>query len=224
MLATFFIELLSALYVLLRYGTATVYRLSMLILVYLAVFQLAEWNVCEGLLLGLSAITWSKIGYVAITLLPALGFHLAVRIAGRGRFWHILMPYITALGFITGFLFVEHGLQGSACLGNYVIFRIEPRLVSWYTLYYYGMLTISVLYSYRMRIHVSPYMRRALTGLMVGYLAFIIPTTAVTAINPGVIHGVPSIMCGFAVLLALCLVGWVIPMYHKGLLHSKSKR
>lgn len=54
----------------------------------------------------------------------------------------------------------------------------------------------------------------ALRALALGYLAFIVPTTAVNLINPATLAGIPSIMCGFAVLLAIILAGEVLPSYY----------
>ena len=52
----------------------------------------------------------------------------------------------------------------------------------------------------------------ALNWLAVGYLSFILPTTFVNLVNPATIEGIPSIMCGFAVLLAIVLIGFVAPL------------
>ena len=51
----------------------------------------------------------------------------------------------------------------------------------------------------------------ALKWLIGGYIAFILPTTIVNIINPSTIEGIPSIMCGFAVLMAIVLIGFVAP-------------
>jgi hypothetical protein len=50
-----------------------------------------------------------------------------------------------------------------------------------------------------------------LAGLMFGYSIFIIPTTVVHLLHPETLLGLPSIMCGFAILLALTLGCIVIP-------------
>ena len=52
----------------------------------------------------------------------------------------------------------------------------------------------------------------ALNWLAAGYLSFILPTTFVNLVNPETIEGIPSIMCGFAVLLAIILIGFVAPL------------
>jgi len=50
---------------------------------------------------------------------------------------------------------------------------------------------------------------------MLGYSIFIIPATTVNLVNPATISGIPSIMCGFAVLLALALGFAVLPVAAK---------
>ena len=53
---------------------------------------------------------------------------------------------------------------------------------------------------------------KALKWLLAGYLVFVVPTTFVNIINPNTIEGIPSIMCGFAVLLAVILLLKVSPL------------
>jgi hypothetical protein len=70
---------------------------------------------------------------------------------------------------------------------------------------------------------------RALKSLAVGYLAFILPVTIVNIIDPSTISGIPSIMCGFAVILAVILAGEVLPQYYRvttlgGLISGKTKK
>ena len=212
MMATFLIETVGALYVILRYRLATATKLTAAILVCLGLFQLAEWNVCETAF-GLSSMAWSKVGYAAITMLPPLGLHLAMVISGEGRKWARTVPYGAAAAFAGTFLVFTNGLTASTCQGNYVIFEINERLNALYTLYYYGLLFAGTLYAliYAHERQGHRKQKKALWWLGIGYLAFIAPTTAVVAIAPTAIHGVPSIMCGFAVLLALILLFRVAP-------------
>jgi len=70
MLATFIIEIILAIYTLVRYKMTTLVRLATAIISLLALFQLAEFNVCGRS--SASALVWSRIGYVAITLVPPL--------------------------------------------------------------------------------------------------------------------------------------------------------
>lgn len=215
MMATFIIEIALAVYAVWRYKLTPVTRLATLILIGLATFQLAEYNVCEGAW-GVDSLTWAKIGYVAITLLPPLGVHLATKLAGQSQ------PLLVGAGYVTGaifsffFLFAGNGIESQQCLGNYVIFKTAPWTVIPYTIYYYGWLFLTVGYAWKaakaMKTHAK---RTALYALAVGYMAFIVPTTAANIVDPSTIEGIPSIMCGFAVILALALALVVLPNYFR---------
>jgi hypothetical protein len=215
MLATFIIEIAFALYVIARYKLTPISRLAVAILVGLAVFQLAEYNICETAW-GMDSLSWARIGYVAITFLPPLGFHLATRIAGQKQPVLVAGAYVAAIAFAAFFLFSGQGMTGQQCLGNYVIFSIAPWATKLYAVYYYGLLALSVAYSWKAsRAVKSKSKKQALIALAVGYLGFIVPTTAANIIDPSTISGIPSIMCGFAVILAIVLTLVVVPKAHK---------
>ncbi len=211
MIITFLTETALLLYVLWRYKLNEITRLVALILVFLATFQLAEYMVCEGA--GIDALTWARTGYTAITLLPPLGLHLAYALGGAKK-RHMLWPaYIAASGFVAYFVLASSSLSGQACLGNYAIFEVGPAGMGWlYGAYYYVLLAAGVLTSWRlMRTSKNKKTRRALGGLIFGYAAFLLPTATVNLLNPSTTEGIPSIMCGFAVLLALMLAFVVVP-------------
>lgn len=215
MLATFIIEIVCAVYVVVKYKLTPVSRLAVALLVCLAVFQLAEYNVCEGAF-GVDSLTWARIGYVAITLLPPLGLHLSTRLAGEKQRLLVGVAYASAAVFACIFLFVGHGMQGQQCLGNYVIFQIASWALLPYSVYYYGWLIFGTVYSLSVGSAMKSKDKRvALYALAVGYLSFIVPTTAANYIAPATMAGIPSIMCGFAVILALILTGVVVPRYYR---------
>lgn len=214
MLATLVVELGFAVYVLLTYKSTAVSRLAIAILVCLAIFQGTEYLLCG--VQGINGGIWSRIGYSAITLLPPLGIHLALVISKQAKHWRTLIrvAYATALLFILYFAFYTPAITGQTCYANYVVFEGRgSSFASWlYGAYYYGWLFVgtglSVYYAKRAR---KQTIRRALYALAIGYAAFILPTTAANLIDPATIHAIPSIMCGFAVLLAFVLVGKVLP-------------
>ncbi len=212
MLATLIVELVFAVYVLLKYASTQTSRLVIIILVCLAVFQATEYMLCG--VNGISGGVWSRIGYSAITLLPPLGIHLALTIAGKQEKWLVRLAYTTAAMFVAYFAFYTPAITGQTCYANYVVFEGRgSALASWlYAAYYYGWLAIGTALSmyYGMKSRVNS-IRRALYALAVGYAAFIVPTTTLNLIDPTTIHAIPSIMCGFAVLLAFVLVGKVMP-------------
>ncbi|HSX34855.1 MAG TPA: hypothetical protein VLF62_04390, partial [Candidatus Saccharimonadales bacterium] len=61
------------------------------------------------------------------------------------------------------------------------------------------------------RASTSKKQQRAISGLTFGYLVFIVPTILVNLLSRDTVRGIPSIMCGFAVLLALSLGFMVLP-------------
>lgn len=209
MLATFLIEFLGAAYIFIKYKSSTITRLTIAILICLGTFQIAEYLICEQP--ALPGFTWSRIGYVAITLLPPLGISLAMAITGKRSVPIQITIYTIATAFASYYLFFEGALSSQTCAGNYVIFEsINPQTL--YGLYYYGLLIAGTSYCFFWaKKSQKKNKRSALIWLAIGYLSFIIPTTTVNFINPDTIAAIPSIMCGFAVFLALILIFAVIP-------------
>lgn len=214
MIATFAIEIILAVYVTAKYKLNSVTRPAVAMLFFLAVFQLAEYNVCEGAF-GVDSLSWSRLGYVAITTLPPLGIHMAVRMAGERQRALIAGSYLVGALFAGYFLFSGFGITSQACLGNYVIFEVAPGSVLPYTLYYYGLLFVGVYYCITRAHKVALHKAAALRALAVGYAVLLIPTTLANIIDPKTMAGIPSIMCGFAVFLALILAGEILPHYFK---------
>ncbi len=212
MIATFVIEMALAIYTVWRYKLNPVTRLAVALFVCLALFQLAEYNVCEGALL-LDGLGWAKLGYISITMLPPLGIHLIATISGDKRRWIWMAGYGLAALFVGYFLFVINGVNTGVCLGNYVIFEHGENLTYPYAAYYYGLLLLAIFYAHFRAKKASGRIRAALKSLVIGYALFMTPTTLVNIIDPSTIYGIPSIMCGFAVLLAVVLAGKVMPDY-----------
>lgn len=212
MLATFIIEISLAVYTLWRYKMSQTVRLTVALLVFLATFQLAEYMVCGGL--GVSSMDWARIGYVAITALPPLGVHLAFTLAGKRSRLVVGGAYAAGALFMAYFLFATDIFAGSQCLGNYVIFQMGGSAARLYGVYYYGLLLLAIGASLKLAACV-PKRKRALEAFVAGYVLFMLPTTIANTIDPATVRGIPSIMCGFAVLLALVLVFWVLPMTEK---------
>lgn len=210
MLATFIIEIGLAVYLLWRYKLDRVTRLVVAMLIFLAVFQMAEYMVCGGL--GMSADAWARLGYASITILPPLGINLVYALAGKSNHVVTGAAYALSFGFMGYFLFATDVFSGSSCLGNYVIFELGSVASQMYTVYYYGLLFMGIGLALQFAGAVSAKRKRALMAFVAGYVLFMLPTTIVNTIDPTTIAGIPSIMCGFAVILALIVAFWVVPV------------
>jgi hypothetical protein len=209
MLATFLLEISLLLYVVWRYKMTTLTRLTTLFLGCLAVFQLAEYMICGGL--GLGHVGWVQLGYSAITLLPALGLHMTAVIAKKNVKPLLALAYGTAAAYVAYFIIVGPSVITHQCAPNYAVFNMSGHGYLFYGTFYYGWLlttiALAALWSRQ-----QPKRTMALRWITIAYAVFIVPTTFANIVDPATISGIPSIMCGFAILCALILVWQVLPL------------
>lgn len=215
MLATLTIEGMLAVYTVWRYHMEPLSRLVTTTLVMLGTFQLAEYFVCTGY--GLHAEAWSRLGFVAISTLPPLGLHILHELADKPRRRLVVSAYASMAAFIVVFLTYKTAFIGHQCTGNYVIFQLGERLGGLYGIYYYGWLLTAMALGIHWANHIKskavPERARleAIRGMIIGYLVFLVPTALANTVKPDTRQGIPSIMCGFAVLFALILVFYILP-------------
>ncbi len=216
MLATLVTETFLALYTVWRYKMTTLTRLAVTTLVALAIFQLSEYFVCTGY--GMKAEQWSRVGFVAITVLPALGLHILHQLANKPIGRLIIGAYGSMTIFIVAFLAYSAAFIGHQCTGNYVIFQIgADQLGGAYYVYYFGWLftaiTLGVHWANQLQDKGKAARKQleAVKGLVAGYLVFLVPVAVANIVNPMSRQGIPSIMCGFAVIFALILTLYVLP-------------
>ena len=210
MAVTFLIEIGLLTYTLFRYRLNPMARVVTATLFFLALFQLSEYTVCGAS--SMSANIWSRIGFISITMLPPLGIHLISQISGRIPRWVVASSYAIGLGFAIIFGFSQFAFQGHVCAGNYAIFQLMPNLGGAYFAYYYTLLIYGIFASLYFSIKSTTRVRQALIYQAAGHLNFLLTTGIVNVVNPQTIEGIPSIMCGFAVIYALVLVFGIVPL------------
>lgn len=213
MLLTLVIEIVLAVYTFVRYRLTAFGTVASAILIFLAIFQAAEYQVCttDG-----TAMIWARIGMIAITLLPILGLHLIMLVNNTERFLRAV--YLVAIVSVLFFAILPMAVSDPVCGGNYVILRSDlQQFFRIYSLYYFGLLFLGIWKVYELIAHneLPPHKRAALYWMFFGYLSFILPTAIVYGLYESTLKGIPSIMCGFAVIFALILALRVVPLYHK---------
>jgi hypothetical protein len=211
-LATFIVETLLAVYVFIKLRTSRIGRIVIATLVLLATFQLSEYLICSG---GDNHL-WQTVGGIAITFLPALGLHLVSVVTGRK--FLVRTYYFFGVIFAGMMLFVPGAISTASCAGNYIIFRsLTDGLTSMYKFYYFSGMVLTVLealYDIRMFTH-SPLKRRLLWEIIIGHLSFMVPASFVILIPSFGLESLPSVLCGFAIILAFILTFFVVPTAKK---------
>jgi hypothetical protein len=212
MAVTFAIEIVLAIVVFARHHISRFGRVAGTVLVLLAVFQLSEYQICTNP--GDASLLWSRIGFVAITLLPLAGLYLVSLVSHRQHF--LKLGYATAIGFVVYFLFVPKAITGAICGGNYVVFNTSSDLYRLYGLYYWGFLLLGIWEAIEKmaRLGHEPRTRYLLRWLIVGYLSFMAPMGTMYLLFPATRNAVASIMCGFAIVLAFILAFKIVPSYN----------
>ncbi len=214
MALTFVVEALLLAYVVVKSGAKSLeLRLLISLIFFLALFQLSEYGVCEDLFMD--SQTWGKIGFVSIALLPALGLHL-VQTIRRDR--SIAQSYIGyGLAALFSFAFVGfNAFESIGCLGNYAIFEFNSDLGIAFAIYYYALLGAATVLAFQGWRHIRRKKdKQALMSIILGYASFALPGSFIHFVinTPG--NGLPSIMCGFALIFAFVLALYTAPKVSK---------
>lgn len=222
MVATFLIEVSLALYTVIRYKFNAKNRSILALLLCLATFQIAEYFVCTDTTIAINA---SRAGYVAITFLPALGLYLmSLLTVPLSRFMNIstflLTWFVAAYFLVTPNVFTSY-----VCTGNYVIFQLGHVPSFLYGLFYYALLAMAIVRGILFLVQ-QPGAKTedAVHWLLAGYAVFMVPVAILTVLHPDTRQAIPSLLCGFAILLAIILGARIAPLtLEKRDKHSSSR-
>lgn len=215
MIFTFFVEVFLGIYTLYKDKSSRIRTLALTTLFMLATFQIAEFFVCGNSDPNSAAIA-SRVGFMAITLLPPLGLHLASEIGGVKNSKMVKYVYLVATAFILFFAFFPGAINNSICSGNYVVFTLAKYSNILYGSYYFGLLLGTIIYA----VNVATKQKNkkvfaALNWLVAGILVFLLPTGLFYFVAPSTAVAIPSVMCGFAIFYAIILVWKIMPLVSK---------
>lgn len=209
------IELALAIYSFVRYKPSKIKNIAIATLLLLAAFQFAEFNVCSGFLQN--PVLWSRVGYVATMFLPALGLHGISIVAGRRNYALLAIVYAASFALAVAIMFVPGIVTISQCSGHYVLLRLQSPYAELFYLYYNAVLVGSIaLAVWYMRL-ATKQLKAVFGWYIVAYLVFMLPTALVYLLRPSTFDGLPSIMCGFAVITAVILAFRILPLAQKGM-------
>jgi len=215
MIITFVIEILMALYTFIQSRKHKSDLGIVFLLIFLGLFQLSEYLICRNC----SPLLWGRIGIFAITFLPVLGIYIIAKMNNNSKF--LKLAVASSVAFALYFVLAPNSISDVTCSGNYIIFDIKSSIHALYGYYYFGFLILGIWEANRsIKTNKSKALKTAFKWLIVGYLSFILPLTAVYILIPITRAAIASVMCGFAVVFAIILTFKIAPIYHK---HVKSK-
>lgn len=216
--ATFLIEFIFAFYVLYKYKPTLFSYLCVLTLMCLGLFQLSEFLICTTPYFDFAI----KMGFISITLLPALGLHIATILTGKGKRITAL-SYLAASGFIIALLFVPEIAFLASCQPHYVDVRSINPLFGYLFAAHYGvfMLLGILLLGNSIRKRIGD--KKQQKWMIVSYLVFIVPSLGLTYMRILSDSSIISVMCGFALITAVIFVFIIIPRYYSKLGKTKKK-
>ena len=125
--------------------------------------------------------------------------------------------YAFMTAFMAFFLFSPGTFTGHQCTGNYVIFQFTANVTGAYSIYYFAWLLAGIGLGFHWTSELKEKGKDAakqlqtVQALILGYLVFLVPSALAMTVNPNVRRGIPSVLCGFAVLLALILTLYILP-------------
>ena len=199
-LSTFVIEVLLALFFLLKNPKDKLNRIIALISFLLGVYQLNEFLICTN---GNNLFT--KFALITTAILPALGVSYALIIFRKKiRFyWHALI-YAPVVFFILMFLLSDYLKQSAVCRTVFIQYPSIGLLRSLFGSYYILSIAASIILFYLAASTAKSVYEKRLSHLgMVGVLIFTVPTFIFLLFLPALQIQFVSVLCEFALLLAI---------------------
>lgn len=193
-----------------RAGSRSVRYTTGAILLLLAGYQLTEVAICADVA---AAGFLPRLAFLIVTWLPPLGLLLIAQLRRpRSRpLYGVACTMLAAAAGIAVWIVVDRSFaSASVCNAVYARYaHAMPRFQAYAGFYWIGLLGMLVGSGYGAATCNEPRRRKQLEAVLVGTIAFIAPAMAVSWFVPAARGALPSILCHFALLFALCLA-WLI--------------
>jgi len=195
---------------------------SSALMFFLGLYQFTEFMFCKTN----QADLWMRIGFMAYSLLPAIGLHTTLHYLKIkfNIFWIYIIPvlYIIGAASTTNFV-VESKCYDIFVTARNIFSNINSPLASLrfgiYTAYYFGFILIACLIGIRAYLKETNQKRqKILLTFPIAVFLMSFPTFILIIIFPALNIQFPSVLCHFALLLALTIfIGarWDDELNHK---------
>ena len=176
-----------------------------IILLILAGYQFAEVAVCANPQNHL----YARLAFFEITWLPPLALWLIYQLSSAKNKWLMILP---AMYFVTGLALLLWIFVDPSCITKSVCELVIARYIHpspfdlFYGIYFQSGLVLLVLWASAAMVHAADLViRKHLANLQTGVLGVIFQSMAVRILMPESAGILPSVMCHFALILAVSL-------------------
>jgi len=205
-LTTAHFEVVVAVWALRGPGDRSIVRTTAAILVLLAGYQVVEVAVCANV--GAPGVL-PRLAFLDVTWLPPLGLVLVAQLhRPRSRLFHMASRTMlaAALGIAAWIALDRSFATASVCSAVYARYtHVMPRFAVYAGFYWVGLLGMVVFSGYGAKASVDPHRRRLLAQVLFGTAGFVVPAVVTSWFIPTAVGALPSIMCHFALVLAVFL-------------------
>jgi len=220
-------EFILATILLLAFPKTTLRNFSAVLIYILGFYQFTEFMLCTS---G-SPFFWARLGFMTYTLLPAVGLNIALKFTNRkpnylhyfliyiipAIFWILALSFrmITSASCQTFFVEVQSLFNQAGAIPNNLLFMI-------YTLYYLSFIVVSCLLFYlHFRKEKNKIKKQIDLAYIFGVFLMTVPTMVFLVIFPFLNTRFPSVLCGFAIFVAITSF---IAVYLESKLNKKTKK
>ncbi|MEW5826449.1 MAG: hypothetical protein AB1778_06410 [Candidatus Bipolaricaulota bacterium] len=208
--ATALFEVTVAVWALRGPGDRAVLRTTSAILLLLAGYQIAEVAICTDVQ---AADFLPRVAFLIVTWLPPLGLVLIAQLH-RPRSTALVAVGRSMLAIGAGiavWILADRAFAtASVCSAVYARYtHAMPRFLAYSLFYWVGLLAMVLLAGYGVLTCRDLHRRSLLGHVLAGTVAFLVPSIVTSWFVPAARGALPSIMCHFAVLLAVALARMV---------------
>jgi len=177
------------------------------IIYVLGSYQFTEFMLCTTS----HPILWAKLGFIAYSFLPAIGFHAMVKIFKKkiNLFWIYLIPFSASLMAISSSNFIINAQCSRFFVDVFFNEGIGLELIRnlnyWlYMTYYFGFIVLSLFIVIKDFFHQKNKIKKLIDeDIAIGITLMMVPTFILIVVFRFSQIKFPSILCGFAIFVAI---------------------
>ncbi len=205
-IATACFEISGAVWALRGPGERSIIRTTGAILLLLATYQIIEVSICSNVS---AAGFLPQLAFIAVTWLPPLGLILIAKLyrpRSRMLYRNAYSMLAVALGIIVWIALDRGFVSISVCTAVFAHYTsATPRFMLYSGFYWLGLLGMILSSGYGVKTCGDCHRRCLLFQVFAGTLAFVVPSLLASYFVPPARGALPSVMCHFALLLAIFL-------------------